>query len=204
LDGMTKRRIVSAAALLAGLATAAAGLAGCATVNRWLASREAGKPPFRVVNPGVANEIVRDAPDVFILDLRSPEEFQGPKGHLRNALNMPLGRMPYRLLEIRNFRGETFLVYCGSDECGRTGMRILKDSGFPDAILIDGGVDAWLRAGFITFVRASRLRPPNARVRTERNPELVPDAEEPGGELPVIPPPLPPSPPSPPSAPGLR
>jgi rhodanese-related sulfurtransferase len=198
---MTRRRIVSAATLLTGLAVAAAGLAGCVTVNRWLASREAGKAPFRVVRAGVANEIVRDAPEVFILDLRSPEEFQGPKGHLRNALNIPLGRMPYRLLEIRSFRAETFLVYCSSDECGQTGMRILKDSGFPDAILIDGGIDGWLRAGFTTFVRSSRLRPPNARVKTERNPELAPDVEGPGpgSELPVVPPP--PSPPDHPVSP---
>lgn len=177
-----------AAALPVGLALAMAALTGCATVNRWLRAREAAKPPFRVVQAAVANEIVRDAPDVFILDLRSPDQYQGPKGHLRNALNIPLARLPYRLLEIRIFRGETFLVYCGSDECGKTGMRILKDSGFPDAILIDGGIDGWLRAGFTTFVRPSLLHPPNARVKTVTAPDLAPDAE-PKDELPVVPPP---------------
>src|SRR5260370_35099674 len=104
-----------------------AALAGCATVNRWLKAREAAKPPFRVVQAAVANEIVRDAPEVFILDLRSPDPFQGPKGHLRNALNLPLARLPYRLLEIPSFRSETFLVYSGSAHRGKNALRLLTD-----------------------------------------------------------------------------
>jgi rhodanese-related sulfurtransferase len=176
--------------LLAGGVAVAGTTAGCSSVTRWLEARNARKPPFRAVSPPVANEIVRDAPDVFILDLRSPEEFQGPKGHLRNAVNIPLARLPYRLLELRGYRGETFLVYCASDPCGRAGMRILvEDSGFEDAILIAGGIDGWIRSGFPTFVRASRLQPPNARVKAPRHPELVPESHKPMDELPVVPPP---------------
>ena len=206
---MTSRRIGVAACLLAGLAVGAASTSGCASAQRWLAARQARRPPFTVVSAPVADEIVRDAPDVFILDLRSPEEFQGPKGHLRNALNIPLARLPYRLLEIRSYRGETFLVYCNGDDCGRAGMRILKESGFEDAILIAGGIDGWLRSGFITFVRASTRRPPNAELKTSKNPELAPEKHQPMDEVPVVPPKQPAKPPggppppegSPPSAP---
>ena len=192
---MTSRRIGVAACCLAGLAAVAGPTSGCASTQRWLAARQARRPPFTVISAPVANEIVRDAPDVFILDLRSPEEFQGPKGHLRNALNIPLGRLPYRLLEIRSYRGETFLVYCNGDECGRAGMRILKESGFEDAILIAGGVDGWLRSGFTTFVRASTRRPPNAELKTSRNPELAPEKHQPMDEVPVVPPKEPAQPP---------
>lgn len=197
----TSRRIGAAACLLAGLAAAAAvagSTSGCASAKRWLAARQARRPPFTVVSPPVANEIVRDAPDVFILDLRSPEEFQGPKGHLRNAFNIPLARLPYRLLEIRSYRGETFLVYCNGDDCGRAGMRVLKESGFEDAILIAGGIDGWLRSGFITFVRASTRRPPNAELKTSKNPELAPEKHQPMDEVPVVPPKQPAPPPTPP------
>jgi rhodanese-related sulfurtransferase len=169
------------------MVTAAGWLSGCAAVGRWLQARKAMQSQFRVVSAPVANEIVRDAPDVFILDLRTPEQFQGPKGHLRNALNLPLVRLPYRLLEIRSYRGETFLVYCDGDDCGRAGMRILQDSGFQDAVLIAGGIDSWIRSGFTTFVRASTLRPPNAEIRTVRHPELVRDRPKPMDELPVVP-----------------
>lgn len=187
---MAGRRMVLAWCLLAGVAgvAVAGAAAGCAATGRWLEARKARRPPYVVVSPPVADEIVRDAPEVFILDLRSPEEFQGPKGHLRNALNIPLARLPYQLLEIRGYRGETFLVYCGGDDCGRAGMRILKDSGFEDAILIGGGIDGWIRSGFTTFVRASVRRPPNAELKTSRNPELAPESHKPMDELPVVPP----------------
>jgi rhodanese-related sulfurtransferase len=192
---MVSRRMAWAMALLAGGAVVAGPLSGCASVKGWLVARKARRAPYLVVTPAVANEIVRDTPDVFILDLRGPEEFQGPKGHLHDALNIPLARLPYRLLEIRSFRGETFLVYCDSDQCGATGMKFLSDGGFQDAILIGGGIDAWIRSGFTTFVRASTRRPPNAQVKTQKNPELVPETGKPMDELPVVPPPLPPAPP---------
>jgi rhodanese-related sulfurtransferase len=190
---MAPRRRILAVSLLACGVLATASLGGCATIKRWLEARKAHRAAFRVITPAVANEIVRDTPEVVILDLRGPEEFQGPKGHLRNAMNLPLARLPYRLLEIRSYRGETFLVYCDSDQCGTTGMKILQDSGFQDAILIEGGIDAWIRSGFGTFVRASTRHPPNARVKPEKNPELVSEGRA-MDELPVVPPPLPPSP----------
>jgi len=201
---MTSRRIAAAACLLAGAAAVAGSTSGCASAKRWLAARQARRPPFTVVSPPVADEIVRDAPDVFILDLRSPEEFQGPKGHLRNALNIPLARLPYRLLEIRSFRGETFLVYCNGDDCGHAGMRILKQSGFEDAILIAGGIDGWIRSGFTTFVRASTRRPPNAELKTSKNPELAPEKHQPMDEVPVVPPKVPAPPPGGPAPPPAR
>ncbi|MBV8200829.1 MAG: rhodanese-like domain-containing protein [Acidobacteria bacterium] len=194
-----RRRIVLALCAVTGVVAAAGWASGCAAVGRWLQARKARQSQFRVVSAPVASEIVRDAPDVFILDLRSPEEFQGPKGHLRNALNLPLARLPYRLLEIRSYRGETFLVYCDGDDCGRSGMRILQDSGFQDAVLIAGGIDGWIRAGFTTFVRASTLHPPHAEIKTVKHPELVRDRPKPMDEVPVVPPKEPPgaSPPTP-------
>jgi rhodanese-related sulfurtransferase len=189
------RRIVLASCVAAAALAAAGSTSGCAAVGRWLQARKARESQYRVIGPPVANEIVRDAPDVFILDLRTPEEFQGPKGHLRNALNIPLARLPYRLLEIRGYRAETFLVYCGGDDCGHAGMKILQDSGFQDAILIAGGIDGWIRSGFTTFVRASILRPPNAEIKTVRHPELVRDRPKPMDELPVVPPKELPAPP---------
>jgi rhodanese-related sulfurtransferase len=182
------RRSVVACFVLAAAVALAGWTSGCAGVGRWLEARKARQSQFRVISPPVADEIVRDAPDVFILDLRAPEEFQGPKGHLRNALNLPLARLPYRLLEIRSYRAETFLVYCDGDDCGRAGMRILQDSGFQDAILIAGGIDGWIRSGFTTFVRASTRHPPNAEIKTVKHPELVRDRPKPMDELPVVPP----------------
>jgi rhodanese-related sulfurtransferase len=193
-DPMNRRRALAAAratARLAGVFTVAAALAGCGTLSRWWDRHEAARPPFRTIAPAVAWEMIRDTPGIFILDLRFPEDFQGPYGHLRNAYDIPLARLPYQMLDLRAYNGETFLVYCDNDDCGRAGMKILQDSGFHDAILIGGGIKGWVRAGFGTYVRTGTLHPSTAVIKNERNPGLEVDSDRPRYELPVVPPSLP-------------
>jgi rhodanese-related sulfurtransferase len=121
-------------------------VAGCRSSRR-------ERPPFRKVSPSVASQIRNDSPGILILDLRSPQEFQGDTGHIEGAVNIPLERLPGRLFELSSYRAETFLVYCRKDdECGEDGMAVLVASGYADAILIDGGIDAWIRAGFRTVL----------------------------------------------------
>lgn len=122
-------------------------LAGC----RSFRNRE--RPPFRKVSAPVAFEILRDNPEILIVDLRTRREFLGDTGHLYRAMNIPLERLPLRLLEISAYQDDTFLVYCREgDSCGEEGMKILISSGFENAILVDGGIDGWIREGFKTVL----------------------------------------------------
>ncbi len=142
---MKTRRIL--ALLLLGVVAGHLLLTGCRMFRR----RE--RPPFHKVSPPVAFEILRDSPDVLTLDLRSREEFLGDTGHIFRARNIPLDRLTERLLEIAPFRNDTFLVYCrGDDSCGQEGMAILLSSGFENGVLIDGGIDGWIRDGFRTVL----------------------------------------------------
>jgi rhodanese-related sulfurtransferase len=130
-------------------------LAGC----RSLRNRE--RPPFRKVIPPVAFEILRDNPDVLVIDLRTRQEFLGDTGHIYRARNIPLARLPVRMEELVAFRDDTFLVYCRyGDTCGEEGMAILISSGFENAILIEGGIDGWIRYGFRTVLPAAESLPP--------------------------------------------
>lgn len=120
------------------------------------AFRNRERPPFRKVSPPIAFEILRDSPDVLILDLRTRKEFLGDTGHIYRARNIPLERLPDRMLEIAPFRDDTFLVYCREgDTCGEEGMAILVSSGFENPILIEDGIDGWIRFGFRTVLPAS-------------------------------------------------
>jgi rhodanese-related sulfurtransferase len=123
-------------------------LAGCSVFRR------GQRPPYRKLSAPVAYEIMRDNPDMLIIDLRAPRDFNGHTGHLRRARNIPLERLPFRLLEISTFRDETFLVYCDTAECAKAGMEILTSSGFENAVLMEGGVDAWINGGFKTVLPA--------------------------------------------------
>jgi rhodanese-related sulfurtransferase len=171
-------------------------LSGCSLFRR------GERPPYRKLSPPVAFEMVRDNPEMLILDLRPPEEYNGETGHLRRARNIPLNRLPYRLLEIDAFRDDTILVYCGTAECGERGMNVLRSSGFEDAVLMDGGIEGWIREGFKTVLPREALgripAPADGRgpLRPRRPEEETPNPEE---NLPTGPPP--PQEPSPVAAP---
>jgi len=147
--------------------------------------------PYRKLSPPVAYELIRDNPEMLVIDLRTPQEFNGETGHLRRAHNIPVDRLPYRLLEISSYRTETFLVYCRADPCGAEGVADLRSSGFENVILMDGGIDAWIRAGFKTVLPAgigSRTNQgPLMPLKPGEKPRQVPEIEVP--EVPVPPPP---------------
>lgn len=149
--------------------------AGCRSTQS-----DPNRPGLRV-RPGVAFEMAADAQGMPILDLRKPDEFDGPLGHLRRAYNLPLEELPRRLPEIRWLRERTFLIYCrgsiesgegeisagaeagepgeagevgeaggGTDGCGEEAIRLFLAQGFDDAVLLEGGIRAWLEDGFAT------------------------------------------------------
>jgi rhodanese-related sulfurtransferase len=183
---MVRSRVLALLALILAL------LAGCSVFRR------SNRPPFKKLSPPVAYEMMRDNPEMLILDLRSPQEYEGETGHLRRSQNLPLERLPYRLLEIGPYREETVLVYCRADDCGEKGMSVLIASGFEDAVLMDGGIDAWIREGFKTVLPdelANRARPADGKGPVM---PLRPGEVSPRQEVPAEPPPPPPPPPGPP------
>jgi rhodanese-related sulfurtransferase len=156
--------------------------------------RNRERPPFRKITPAVAYELMRDNPDMLVIDLRAPQEFQGETGHLRRAVNIPLDRLPHRLIEISAWREETLLVYCLRGSCEQEGMAVLVSSGFENPILMEGGIDAWIEDGFKTELRGDIVG------QTLRRGPTRPEDEE---EKPATPPNQIPPPPPPPEAPPL-
>lgn len=179
-SGQSTGRTVSITAAWALLALPLVGAlaAGCRSTQS-----DPQRPGLRV-RPGVAFEMAADAPGMPILDLRRPDEFDGPLGHLQRAYNLPLEELPQRLPEIRWLQERTFLVYCrgttskagtaegteaedvgdgaegvdgadgvdraadGGANCGEEAIRFFLAQGFQDAVLLEGGIEAWLRDGF--------------------------------------------------------
>lgn len=168
---MSFRTLVAAALVLAaGIVT----LAGCASAptsapasaQAPVAKKEKPRKPgfpYRRLRPPVAYEMMRDTPDMLILDLRQATEFNGPTGHLRRAQNIPLAELAGRLGELEVFRDDTFLVYCQDDPCAQAGLDLLREKGFDGAVLLQGGIDAWIRSGFRTVLPAGVVGRPGHR-----------------------------------------
>lgn len=59
----------------------------------------------------LADRLERE-PGPAVVDVRGPDEFIGPLGHLANALNLPVGELPNRLMEINAFKDRPIIVVC--------------------------------------------------------------------------------------------
>lgn len=143
---------------LAVVALLAAG--GCRTLF------EGGTERF-AVKPGVAFSMLRDAPYLPIIDLRTAEEFHGPLGHMAGARSIPLGELEEHRTELRAYRGSTVLAYCRATDCGREAFERLSSYGIDDPVFLDGGLEAWIADGFGTVHRASADDPSAERPEYE-------------------------------------
>ena len=177
---------------------------GCSLFHR---HRRGPRPLYKKLSPPVAYEMMRDSPQMLVLDLRTSQQFNGLTGHVRDAKNIPVSRLPYRLLEILPFREDTVFIYCDTDECTEQGAKLLAASGFESIVGMAGGIDLWIRDGFKTVLPA---RIAERRGEVEERP-VMPDKpgenekkNDPNREVPVKPPVPPPAPPDapPPPPPG--
>jgi uncharacterized membrane protein YdjX (TVP38/TMEM64 family)/rhodanese-related sulfurtransferase len=103
------------------------------TTTRWIETSE------------LANGFGPDA--TTMVDVRSPEEFTGPLGHIETALNIPLGELPDRLIEINAHRNEPVIIVCRTEKRSANAAALLSEAGFRDVRVLRGGMERWIRDG---------------------------------------------------------
>jgi phage shock protein E len=163
------------------------------------------RPPYKKLSPPISYEMIRDSPQMLVIDLRAPQQYNGPTGHIRDAKNVPLSRLPYRLLEILPFRDDTIFLYCDSDQCTEQGAKILAASGFESLVGMEGGIDQWIREGFKTVLPARIAAQQGEMEKKPVMPERPGEKKnDPNREVPVKPPIPPPAPPDAPPPPPPR
>jgi len=83
------------------------------------------------------------SPDLVVIDVRNPDEFSSPLGHIGNAINLPLPSLAARLHELNAYRKRKIVVVCLSDKRSTQAIQSLRDAGFEDLILLRGGMKEW-------------------------------------------------------------
>src|SRR3954447_5532285 len=78
----------------------------------------------------------------LILDVRGPDEFDGPLGHIDGARNVPLPELPRHLPEIGRETGPVIVV-CLTDKRSSQAAVSLADAGIRDVVVLRGGMRAW-------------------------------------------------------------
>ena len=86
------------------------------------------------------------ADKVQILDVREPAEYNGPMGHIRSAILVPLGELAGRIAELA--RERPIVAVCRSGARSAQATVILQQAGLKDAANLAGGMLRWRAEGF--------------------------------------------------------
>jgi rhodanese-related sulfurtransferase len=92
------------------------------------------------------SELQRRLPGVALIDVRGPDEFNAPPGHLPGAINIPLPELPDRIAEIAALARPVVLV-CKTDRRSAKAAETLLAAGVRDVVVLRDGTDGWHRRG---------------------------------------------------------
>jgi rhodanese-related sulfurtransferase len=92
-----------------------------------------------------ANEIIASDPQIAILDVRTPEEFES--GHVRNAANIDFKSPEFGQMISQLPKDKPYVVYCRSGHRSGLAMDAFKQLGFSKVYNVAGGISAWQQSG---------------------------------------------------------
>ena len=75
-------------------------------------------------------------------DVRGPDEFAGPLGHIQGARNIPLADLPPRLPELAA-EGRPLVMVCLTDKRSAQAAAVLVADGTRHVAVLRGGMKAW-------------------------------------------------------------
>ena len=110
------------------------------------------------VDPQEAQRRVQEDPRTLVVDVRDPEDIKST-GKIPGALNVTLGTLAIRADQElpENFRNpelqdrsRPIITTCALGGQASLGAKVLKDMGFTNVTILEGGTKAWKDAGLPT------------------------------------------------------
>lgn len=90
-----------------------------------------------------------DDMDLIIYDARPLEDYV--KGHVKGSRNLKLSEIPKTPLSVEQYTSNTFvLLYGTTNEQAITVSESLKNLGITQVVVLDGGYESWVKAGYET------------------------------------------------------
>jgi rhodanese-related sulfurtransferase len=78
----------------------------------------------------------------IVVDVRGPDEFEGPLGHIEGARNIPLGELPAYTQEL-GAEGRPLVMVCLTDKRSSQAAADLVAAGLRNIAVLRGGMKNW-------------------------------------------------------------
>lgn len=83
---------------------------------------------------------------ITVIDVRGPDEFIGPLGHIAGARNIPVGELPGRLSELAELEQKSIVLVCRTDKRSAAAGQTLREAGFTHVSVLRRGMEQWNEA----------------------------------------------------------
>jgi len=83
--------------------------------------------------------------NAVVIDLRSADEFAN--GHLPSARNLQFSELQAKIGQFVKNKGNPVLLVCQTGQQSRKALGIVKEAGFAEVEVLNGGLNAWQQAG---------------------------------------------------------
>ena len=103
------------------------------------------KEPAWIETAELQQRLSAGAP-VVIIDVRQPEEFTAPPGHLPGAVNVPLAELIHHTSDLAA-RKRPIVIVCKTDRRSARAATELLAAGLHDVAVLRGGTDGWHQQG---------------------------------------------------------
>jgi rhodanese-related sulfurtransferase len=80
-----------------------------------------------------------------VIDVRGPEEFVGPLGHIPGAINLPLDALEVRLNEVAAVAPRGIVFVCKTDKRSEKAAAMLRAREIRNVLVLRGGMEEWIR-----------------------------------------------------------
>jgi rhodanese-related sulfurtransferase len=106
--------------------------------------RQVIQPGGKNVSPQVAIALT-DKEGGILIDVR--EEHEIAVGHIQGSRFMTLKELPAQLTKLEKYRSKPVVVVCAAGHRSAAACRLLNKAGFDNVSQIEGGIQAWEKAG---------------------------------------------------------
>ena len=108
--------------------------------------------PPRPLSPLAVKAMLGDGGELALIDLR--EELTFSQNHLLWARNVPLSRLELRFARLVPWLATRIVLCDDNDGLTARAAAILQRSGYSDLSYLDGGIEAWTKAGLVPAIHA--------------------------------------------------
>ncbi len=102
---------------------------------------------FTWIEANDLKRLIDSAESVAVIDVRGPDEFVGPHGHIATARNIPVAKLDRRSAELAGLERGPIVLVCRTDKRSAAAAQILRAAGFTQVSVLRRGMEQWNESG---------------------------------------------------------